>query len=109
MLPTASLVTTRCRLHESLSANDATFRAKREQEVASLKKTMEEEGRNHEAQIQDLRQKHGQAVEELNEQLEQAKRVTIKLFYVASILVRSRSFLSWCLKYLTTSHMKMPK
>lgn len=76
-------MTTRCRLHESLSANDATFRAKREQEVASLKKTMEEEGRNHEAQIQDLRQKHGQAVEELNEQLEQAKRVTIKLFYVA--------------------------
>lgn len=52
------------------------FRAKREQEVASLKKAMEEEGRNHEAQVQDLRQKHGQAVEELNEQLEQAKRVT---------------------------------
>lgn len=47
--------------------------------MASLKKTMEEEGRNHEAQIQDLRQKHNQAVEELNEQLEQAKRVTIKL------------------------------
>lgn len=52
-----------------------TARAKREQEVASLKKAMEEEGRNHEAQIQDLRQKHSQAVEELNEQLEQAKRV----------------------------------
>lgn len=52
-----------------------TVRAKREQEVALLKKAMEEEGRNHEAQIQDLRQKHSQAVEELNEQLEQAKRV----------------------------------
>lgn len=39
---------------------------------------MEEEGRSHETQIQDLRQKHGQAVEELNEQLEQAKRVTSK-------------------------------
>lgn len=51
--------------------------------MASLKKTMEEEGRNHEAQVQDLRQKHSQAVEELNEQLEQAKRVTIKLFHVA--------------------------
>lgn len=55
------------------------FRAKREQEVASLKKAMEEEGRNHEGQIQELRQKHGQAVEELSEQLEQAKRVTLKL------------------------------
>lgn len=50
-------------------------RAKREQEVALLKKAMEEEGRNHEAQIQDLRQKHSQAVEELSEQLDQAKRV----------------------------------
>lgn len=51
-------------------------RAKREQEVAMLKKAMEEEGRNHEAQVQELRQKHSQAVEELNEQLEQAKRVS---------------------------------
>lgn len=51
--------------------------------MASLKKAMEEEGRNHEAQIQDLRQKHGQAVEELNEQLEQAKRVRFKLFHVS--------------------------
>ena len=54
-------------------------RAKREQEVAMLKKAMEEEGRSHETQIQDLRQKHSQAVEELNEQLEQAKRVHLTL------------------------------
>lgn len=53
-------------------------RAKREQEVASLKKTMEEEGRHHEAQVQELRQKHSQAVEELNEQVEQAKRVELQ-------------------------------
>lgn len=51
-------------------------RAKREQEVAMLKRAMEEEGRSHEAQIQELRQKHSQAVEELNEHLEQAKRVS---------------------------------
>lgn len=51
-------------------------RAKREQEVAMLKRAMEDEGRSHEAQIQELRQKHSQAVEELNEQLEQAKRVS---------------------------------
>ena len=50
--------------------------AKREQEVAMLKKAMEDEGRSLEAQIQDLRQKHNQAVEELSEQLEQAKRVS---------------------------------
>ena len=56
-----------------------TSRAKREQEVVMLKKTMEEEVRSHEAQVQDMRQKHTQAVEELSEQLEQAKRVHIHI------------------------------
>lgn len=51
------------------------FRSKREQEVNILKKTLEEEAKTHEAQIQDMRQKHSQAVEELAEQLEQTKRV----------------------------------
>lgn len=50
-------------------------RSKREQEVNILKKTLEEEARTHEAQIQEMRQKHSQAVEELAEQLEQTKRV----------------------------------
>lgn len=40
-----------------------------------LKKTLEEEAKTHEAQIQEMRQKHSQAVEELAEQLEQTKRV----------------------------------
>lgn len=44
--------------------------------MATLKRAMEDEGRSHEAQIQDLRQKHGQAVEELREHLEQAKKVS---------------------------------
>lgn len=50
-------------------------RSKREQEVNILKKTLEEEAKTHEAQIQEMRQKHSQAVEELAEQLEQTKRV----------------------------------
>lgn len=50
-------------------------RTKREQEVAELKKAIEEETKNHEAQIQEMRQRHGTALEELSEQLEQAKRV----------------------------------
>lgn len=48
---------------------------KREQEVAELKKALEDETKNHEAQIQDMRQRHATALEELSEQLEQAKRV----------------------------------
>ena len=51
------------------------FRAKREQEVTILKRAMDEENRTHEAQVQEMRTKHTQAVEELTDQLEQSKRV----------------------------------
>lgn len=57
---------------------DACSRTKREQEVAELKKAIEEETKNHEAQIQEIRQRHATALEELSEQLEQAKRVSRK-------------------------------
>lgn len=50
-------------------------RDKRESEVAQLKKTLEDEAQSHEQQLADMRHKHNQAFEELNEQLEQAKRV----------------------------------
>ncbi|KAG7266122.1 hypothetical protein CRUP_028124 [Coryphaenoides rupestris] len=43
-----------------------------------LKKAIDEETKNHEAQIQDMRQRHGTALEELSEQLEQAKRVCLR-------------------------------
>ncbi|XP_036445748.1 myosin-11 isoform X1 [Colossoma macropomum] len=71
----------RSELEDSLDTTAAQqeLRAKREQEVAMLKKAMEDEGRSHEAQVQDLRQKHTQAVEELGEQLEQLKRAKATL------------------------------
>ncbi|KAK1798974.1 hypothetical protein P4O66_007239, partial [Electrophorus voltai] len=50
------------------------LRAKRESEVAQLKKTLEDEAQAHEQLLTEMRQKHTQAFEELNEQLEQAKR-----------------------------------
>lgn len=40
-----------------------------------MKRAMEDESRVHEAQVQEMRQKHTQALEELTEQLEQSKRV----------------------------------
>lgn len=43
--------------------------------MTALKKTLEEETRIHEAAVQELRQRHGQALGELAEQLEQARRV----------------------------------
>ncbi|XP_056135931.1 myosin-9-like isoform X1 [Lampris incognitus] len=50
------------------------LRGKRETEVAQLKKTLEEEAKIHEQQMADMRHKHNQGFEELNEQLEQTKR-----------------------------------
>ncbi|XP_036070011.1 myosin-9 [Oryzias melastigma] len=47
---------------------------KRESELNQLKKTLEEEAHAHEQLMADMRQKHNQVFEELNEQLEQTKR-----------------------------------
>lgn len=48
--------------------------------MAHLKKTLDEEAKVHEQQLVEMRQKHGQAFDELNEQLEQAKRVILKSY-----------------------------
>ncbi|CAL8287426.1 unnamed protein product [Arctogadus glacialis] len=55
------------------------LRTKRELEVVELKKAIDEETKNHEAQVQDMRQRHGTALEELSEHLEQAKRFKANL------------------------------
>ena len=49
---------------------------KREQELALLKKSLEDDATNHEGHLSDLRHKHSQALEQLNEQLDAAKRVS---------------------------------
>ncbi|XP_060030710.1 myosin-14 isoform X1 [Erinaceus europaeus] len=63
-------------LEDTLDSTNAQqeLRSKREQEVTELKKTLEEEARVHEVAVQELRQRHGQALGELTEQLEQARR-----------------------------------
>lgn len=48
--------------------------------MAELKKAIDEETKNHEAQIQEMRQRHATALEELSEQLDQAKRVSGLVF-----------------------------
>ncbi|XP_054614701.1 myosin-9-like isoform X2 [Dunckerocampus dactyliophorus] len=55
------------------------LRTKRETEVAQLKKCLEDEARVHEQQMGDMRHKHNQAFDELNEQLEQAKRNKVSM------------------------------
>uniref|UniRef100_A0A8C2H7R5 Myosin, heavy chain 11b, smooth muscle n=1 Tax=Cyprinus carpio TaxID=7962 RepID=A0A8C2H7R5_CYPCA len=76
-------------LEDSLDTTAAQqeLRAKREQEVAMLKKMIEDEGRSHEAQVNEMKQKHDQSVNELGEQLEQTKRVRKLLNIDTSVLL----------------------
>ncbi|XP_056608312.1 myosin-9 isoform X2 [Triplophysa dalaica] len=55
------------------------LRSKRETEVAHLKKSLEDEAKVHEQLVADMRLKHGQAFDELNEQLEQVKRNKVSM------------------------------
>uniref|UniRef100_A0A4W5RDZ0 Myosin-9 n=1 Tax=Hucho hucho TaxID=62062 RepID=A0A4W5RDZ0_9TELE len=61
------------------TATQQELRTKRETEVTQLKKVLEDEAKVHEQQVADMRHKHNQAFDELNEQLEQAKRVRAHL------------------------------
>ena len=60
--------------------------------MAELKKAIDDETKNHEAQIQEMRQRHATALEELSEQLDQAKRVsglfpvTLTSLYIRSMI-----------------------
>ena len=51
------------------------IRAQRESELAALKKSLEDERSEHESSIASLRQKHSRAVEDLNDQIDNMKKV----------------------------------
>ncbi|XP_041812473.1 myosin-9-like isoform X1 [Chelmon rostratus] len=70
------------------------LRTKRETEVAHLKKTLDEEAKVHEQQLGDMRQKHSQAFDELNEQLEQAKRNKVSMEKAKQALESERNELA---------------
>ena len=65
-------------LEESIDTTAAAqdMRNKREDELMKLKRSKEEETATHEAAMLQLRQKHTQAAEELNVELETTKKVT---------------------------------
>ncbi|XP_049416604.1 myosin-9-like isoform X1 [Epinephelus fuscoguttatus] len=70
------------------------LRTKRETEVAQLKKTLDEDAKVHEQQLAEMRQKHGQAFDELNEQLEQAKRNKVSMEKAKQALESERNELA---------------
>ena len=75
--PAQELENLRDSLEESVSSTAAQqeIRAQRENELAQFKRTLEEETANHEATVSSMRQKHSKAIEDLNEQLEAARKV----------------------------------
>uniref|UniRef100_V9K7Z7 Myosin-11 n=1 Tax=Callorhinchus milii TaxID=7868 RepID=V9K7Z7_CALMI len=85
------------------TATQQELRAKREQEVSEMKRALDEETRAHEAQIHDIRQKHGQAMEELTEQLEQVKRVKSNLDKNKQALEKENSELCIEVRSLSTA------
>jgi len=62
------------------------MRNKREQEVAQLKKALEEETKTRDTQLQETRQKHAQQVEQVNNELDNVRKVFIYLFIYLFII-----------------------
>uniref|UniRef100_A0A8C7QSY6 Myosin-9 n=1 Tax=Oncorhynchus mykiss TaxID=8022 RepID=A0A8C7QSY6_ONCMY len=70
------------------------LRTKRETEVNQLKKVLEDESKVHEQQVVEMRLKHSQAFDELNEQLEQAKRNKVSVDKTKQALESERNELA---------------
>ena len=68
-------------LEDSLDTTAAVqdLRSKREEEVRDMKKSIEASQRNHEVQITEMRSKHNQQLEQLNEELESVRKVCSSL------------------------------
>ncbi|KAF4080350.1 hypothetical protein AMELA_G00169200 [Ameiurus melas] len=79
------------------------LRAKRESEVAQLKKTLEDEAKAHDQLLTEMRQKHTQAFEQLNEQLEQAKKSKASVEKAKNALESERNELQIELQSVTQS------
>uniref|UniRef100_A0A671KQJ3 Myosin-10-like n=1 Tax=Sinocyclocheilus anshuiensis TaxID=1608454 RepID=A0A671KQJ3_9TELE len=83
------------------------LRSRREAELGELQRCLEEETRRHEAQLSELRIKHTAAIDSLQEQLDNAKRVCIcKLPTFEAILEEERMNLSAELKTLQGGKME---
>ncbi|CAL8270831.1 unnamed protein product [Lota lota] len=76
------------------TATQQELRSKRETEVTHLKKALEDEAKVHEMQVVEMRQKHSQAFDELNEQLEQAKRNKVSVEKTKQALESERNELA---------------
>ena len=65
---------------ESSTVAQQEIRSQRENELGQLKKQLEDETANHESTVASMRSKNNKAMEDLNDQLEAAKKVSNRLF-----------------------------
>ena len=65
---------------EGSAAAQQEIRGQRETELVALKQTLEDEAASHEAAVSTMRQKYSKQIEELNEQLDSARKVSF-IFY----------------------------
>jgi myosin protein heavy chain len=95
-------------LEDSMDTNAAAqdLRNKREQEVVQLKKVIEDETKAHEAQIQEVRHKYSQQVEQINEQLDQVKKAKLALEKAKQALENENAETAGELKQMTAGRQE---
>uniref|UniRef100_A0A8C1PPM1 Myosin, heavy chain 14, non-muscle n=1 Tax=Cyprinus carpio TaxID=7962 RepID=A0A8C1PPM1_CYPCA len=97
----------RTELEDTLDTTAAQQESRREAELGELQRCLEEETRRHEAQLSELRIKHTAAIDSLQEQLDNAKRVRLlSLEKAKAVLEEERMNLSAELKTLQGGKME---
>lgn len=82
------------------------LRSKREQELASLKKSLEEETVNHESMVAEMRHKHVQELNGINEQLENLRKAKAVLEKAKSTLEAENADLATELRSVNSSRQE---
>ena len=70
---------------EGSAAAQQEIRGQRETELKAMKQTLEEEAASHESAVSAMRQKYSKQIEELNEQLDGARKVSCYAGYDVSM------------------------
>lgn len=70
---------------EKKNASASSFRSRREAELGDLQRRIEDETRRHETQLSELRIKHTAALDNLQEQLDNSKRVRVTRPYLDTL------------------------
>ncbi|KAG9510218.1 Myosin heavy chain, non-muscle, partial [Fragariocoptes setiger] len=81
----------------------------REQEVGALKKNLEDEVMQHNAQIADLRAKHTKILDDMNEQLDSAKKARAALEKSKATLEAENADMASDIKMLNTQKQEMER